>query len=370
MNNRILKNVLIVCLLVLILVPAQLLAEGQKESQSEKDQLTFMMISRDITDPFHALIAEGAQKACDEIGAKFILKDSNNDLTTQLNLIDTAITMKVDGVAINSVDSKGVIPGVMALNNAGIPDVGFDIVPEGGELVGAIGVDNYKVARDGAVILGQLLEEKYNNNIPEDGVILNIQGAIAILIAQQRSDGFTDYISEKYPNLTIASAPGNFNPTDANRVTSDLLTRYGDRVIGISLCTGCMADGVDAAFESSGYSLKDVIFVDNGAFPVDLDLIKQGKLDSNVIIPCSAQGDLSVKLLYWSATGQTDKLPKPGQILNEEGAVWGPAEVVAGDAGPIVQLNCSMLCPQDVDVDDMSLFGNEYQEWQAQQNKK
>ena len=366
--KRIFRIGVVVCVMALLLTQT-LSAAGQVESKDE-GKLTFMMISRDITDPFHALIAQGAQVACDELGAEFILKDSNNDQTTQLNLIDSAITLGVDGVAINSVDQRGVIPGIIALNNAGIPVVGFDCIAEGGEMIGAIGVDNYKVARDGAVIMGKLLEEKYGGNIPKNGVVLNIQGMMATLIAQERSDGFTDYIEEMYPYLTVASAQGNFNPTDANRVTVDLLTRYGDRVIGINLCTGVMADGVDAAFESSGYSLKDVIFVDNGAFPVDLELIKAGKLDSNVVIPCSAQGELSMKLLYWAAMEMTDKLPKPGDTIVEEGAAWSPATVVAGNVGPVVQLNCSSLCPQDVPVTDPSLFGNEFNVWQESQKKK
>ena len=337
---------------------AGVFASGQDADESD-DGLTFMMISRNIADPFHAVIAKGAEQACEELGVEFLLKDSNVDQTTQLNLIDSAIAMGVDGVAINAVDQKGVIPGIEALNDAGIPVVGFDCIAEGGEMIGAIGVDNYKVARDGAVIMGELLEEKYNGNIPEDGVVLNIQGMMAILIAQERSDGFTDYVEEMYPSLTIASAQGNFNPTDANTVTSDLLTRYGDRVIAISLCTGCMADGVAAAFDSSGYSLKDVIFVDNGAFPIDIQLINEGKLDSTVVIPCSAQGELSMKLLYWSVTGQTDKLPVPGQILVEEGAAWSPAPVVAGLVGPVIQENCSMLCPQDIPTTHPSLLANE-----------
>ena len=363
------KKILVLALLVLIAGGSLVFAGGQKEGASDEAEgtLTFMMISRNIADPFHALIAKGAEKACDELGVKFILKDSNVDQTTQLNIIDSAIALGVDGVAINAVDQKGVIPGIEALNEAGIPVVGFDCIAEGGKMIGAIGVDNYQVARDGAVIMAKLLDEKYNGAVPDDGVILNIQGMMAIKIAQERSDGFTDYIEEKYPNITIASAQGNFNPTDANTVTSDLLTRYGDRVIAINLCTGCMADGVSAAFDSSGYSLKDVIFVDNGAFPIDIQLIEEGKLDSNVVIPCSAQGDLSMKLLYWYANGMTDKLPKPGDVLVEEGAAWSPAPVVAGPVGPIIQENCSLLCPQDIPTTDPSLLANEILAWEEEQ---
>ena len=349
-------KLLSLCVVIVIMLVSVLVIFSNAQ---DKKQLTFMMISRNIADPFHAIIANGAKNVCDELGVRFILKDSNTNLTTQLNLIDSAITMGVDGVAINAVDQKGVVPGIKALNDAGIPVVGFDCIAEGGKMIGAIGIDNYKVAQTGAVIMGKLLEEKYKGNIPSDGVILNIQGMMAILIAQERSNGFTDYIEKHYPQLKIASAQGNFNPTDANRVTSDLLTRYGNKVIGINLCTGCMADGVAAAVETSGYSLKDIIFVDNGNFPIDTKLIEEGKLDSSVVIPCSPQGVLSMKILYWYVNGMIDKLPVPGKLLIEEGAAWSPATVIEGAVGPVIQENCSLLCPQDVPITDPILLANE-----------
>jgi ribose transport system substrate-binding protein len=358
------KKIFILCIFIIILI-----VFTTTSSSAQEEELTFMMISANIADPFHAIIAMAAERTCDELGVNFILKDTNRDLTTQLNLIDSAITMGVDGVAINAVDQKGVIVGIKALNNAGIPVVGFDTIAEGGEMIGAIGIDNYEVARIGAEVMGQLLEEKYQGNIPEDGVILNIQGLMSILIAQERNDGFVDYIEEHYPQLTIASAQGNFNPTDANTVTTDLLTRYGDRVIAINLCTGVMTDGVASAVEASGYSLKDIIFVSNGNFPVETQLIDEGKLDCSVVIPCSPQGEVSMKILYWYVKGMTEKIPVAGTQLIEEGAAWSPANVVEGDVGPVVQTDTSLLCPQDVPTTHPLLLANEIIEWEKQQQK-
>ena len=149
-----------------------------------------------------------------------------------------------------------------------------------------------------------------------------------------------------------------FNPTKANEVTADLITRYGDNIIGLHTITGCMTEGIASAVEGAGYNLEDMIFVDNGAFSVDLKLIKEGKLDATVIIPCTAQGELSIKILYWNAMGMTDKMPVPGSTMVEEGAAWSPATVVDSEVGPVIQVDCSMVCPQEIDPDDPSLLGN------------
>ena len=362
------KYFVFLSLLMLILVfftASFTFAEGRKENV--KKELTFMMISRNIADPFHAIIANGAEATCKKLGVKFILKDSNVNQTTQLNIIDSAIALKVDGVAINAVDEVGVIPGIKALNEAGIPVVGFDVIASGGKMIGAIGIDNYKIVKiDGEETI-KLLKEKYGR-VPE-GVVLNIQGDMSMKIGQQRSKGFTD-VMDKYPQLTVASAQGMWNPTDANRVTSDLLTRYGDKVVAIHVATGCMTDGVAAAVESAGYDLHNIVFVDNGVFPIDLKLIREGKLDCSAVIPCSAQGELAMKLLYWNAKGMKDKLPKVGTTLVEKGAFWSPADVIKGAVGPIIQTNVSLLCPQDISVDDPHLLGNEIIAWQKAQKKK
>ena len=249
----------------------------EESADSGEEELTFMMIARGLTDPFYVVVANGAEAACEELGINFILQDANGDQTTQLNIIDTAISMGVDGVAINAVDERGVITGIEALNEAGIPVVAFDVIPTGGQLIGAIGIDNYKICHEDAVIFGQLLEEKYNGEIPEGAVVLNIQGDMSMQIAQERSNGFTDYMEENYPEITIANAQGMFNPTKANEVTADLFTRYGDDIIGMHTITGCMTEGIASAVESAGYDLTDFIFVDNGAFSIDLQLIKEGQ---------------------------------------------------------------------------------------------
>ena len=54
----------------------------------------------------------------------------------------------------------------------------------------------------------------------------------------------------------------------------------------------------------------------------------------------------------------TDKMPVAGSTMVEEGADWSPATVVDSEVGPVIQVDCSTLCPQEIDPDDPGLLGN------------
>lgn len=317
--------------------------------------LVFAMLARDISDDFHVVIADAAQAECDKLGVKFILKDAHNDLSAQLDIVDALITLGVDGVAINSVDGTGVIPAIEALNKAGIPVVGFDTLPDGGKVLACIGADNFKISRTAAEALIRGLKEKYGE-VPE-GVVLDIMGNVAMQIGRDRRNGFNEALA-KYPQLTIAEAQGMWNPSDAYKVTSNLMTKYGKKVVGIYTATGVMVPGVASAVESAGYDLKDIVLTSQDGFAIELKLIDEGKQYSSAIVPCSGLGELAMKVLYYSVNNMTDKMPKVGENMIEEGACWSPAEVVEYIGAPRINVNISRLCPQDIPTDTPWILGN------------
>jgi len=343
------------CSLVLLLtISLLILSISSIAIAGDDDQLVFAMVARDISDPFHAIVADGAQSECDKLGVKFVLKDSGNDLMTQLNIVDTLISMGVDGVAINAVDGAGVIPAINALDKAGIPVVGFDTLPDGGKFVACVGVDNVDISHSAGKALIRGLKEKYGE-VPE-GVVLDIMGSVAMQIGRERRDGFNNALAE-YPQLEIAEAQGMWNPDDAYKVTSDLMTKYGKQVVGMYTAAGCMAPGIASAIKSAGYDMKDIVFTSIGPFAIDLQLIEEGKEYSSVVVPSLAQGELSMKLLYYAVNNMMDKMPKIGELMVEEGEFWSPAKVVEFLGAPRVNVNIESLCPQDVPTDAPRLLG-------------
>ena len=322
-------------------------AAGEKAAEKPEKKLVFAMVARDVADPFHAIMADGAAAECKKLGVEFILKDSRADMTTQLNIVDNLISKGVDGVAFNAVDGAGAIPAIQALNKAGIPVVGFDTIADGGECIAEVGVDNVYLSRLAGEALVEVLKERYGK-VPE-GVVLNIMGSVAMQIGRERSEGLHQAL-EPYPQLEIAEAEGKWNPDDAHRVTSDLMTKYGDEVIGMYTAAGIMCPGIVSAVENQGYDLRDIVFTDIGGFAIDLKLIKEGKLDAAVTVPALEHGEYPIRYLYYYNTGQKAKVPQPGDEV-------GGVPVLAGVTGPRVNIPCQ-ICPRDINPDDPRIFGN------------
>jgi simple sugar transport system substrate-binding protein len=83
--------------------------------------LTFAMVTHSDEGSFWSVVKKGAEQAAKDEGVKLIWSPSNNDPQKQAQLIDAAISQKVDGLAV-SVPNADAIKGSLAkAKAAGIP---------------------------------------------------------------------------------------------------------------------------------------------------------------------------------------------------------------------------------------------------------
>jgi simple sugar transport system substrate-binding protein len=104
---------------------------GEKETTSgggsanvdltEGSGLTFAMVTHSDEGSFWSVVKKGAQQAAKDEGVKLVWSPSNNDPQKEAQLIDAAISQKVDGLAV-SVPNADAIKGSLAkAKSAGIP---------------------------------------------------------------------------------------------------------------------------------------------------------------------------------------------------------------------------------------------------------
>jgi simple sugar transport system substrate-binding protein len=104
---------------------------GQKETTSgggsanvdltEGSGLTFAMVTHSDEGSFWSVVKKGAEQAAKDQGVKLVWSPSNNDPQKEAQLIDAAISQKVDGLAV-SVPNADAIKGSLAkAKSAGIP---------------------------------------------------------------------------------------------------------------------------------------------------------------------------------------------------------------------------------------------------------
>src|SRR5262245_12969131 len=171
---------------------------------------TIAVIPKGVANFFWQSVKAGAEAAGRETGVKIYWKGPANetDISSQINIVEDAITSGVDGIALAPSHRDSLVPVVERAQRAGIP---LTIIDSG------IGTQNYisYVATDnvqGGVMAAERLAEK-----------LGGQGRIAVLglkagsvSTDERERGFQDTIKQKFPGIQIVA----FQYGEANRAVA------------------------------------------------------------------------------------------------------------------------------------------------------
>jgi len=365
-----------ITVLATVLVLAMLLSgcassqNGQESKTSKQDgeQLVFGMIVKDPTAPFIQAFIHGAESKAKELGVKIDIKDGQADSLKIMELMDNFIVQKVDGfIMAGAVDLKAIVPGVKRLNEAGIPVMALDTSPEGGKVDMFLSFDIEQSSKKAAEAFIQGIKDRNGGEVPE-GVVLEITGSLEDMFTHACTRGFRSVV-DQYPQLTVVQGEGKWNNDDANKRTTDLITRYGDKIKGIYVQTpDIMGTGVVTAIEAAGLDPKDYGITGICMGPEGMQLIKEGKVLAIVEQPALDSAELAVQYLYDLKTGK--EIPKIGDTVTQENALWSPAKVIKNpwaDEGAYMVLQ-GPLVPLEVDVDNPLLWENKLSHLWQQKN--
>jgi simple sugar transport system substrate-binding protein len=105
---------------------------------TQGSNLTFAMVTHSDEGSFWSVVKKGAEQAAKDEGVKLIWSPSNNDPQKQAQLIDAAVSQKVDGLAV-SVPNADAIKGSLAkAKAAGIPIITLNSGADQFQALGAI----------------------------------------------------------------------------------------------------------------------------------------------------------------------------------------------------------------------------------------
>jgi simple sugar transport system substrate-binding protein len=111
---------------------------GSTVDLTQGSNLTFAMVTHSDEGSFWSVVKKGAQQAAKDEGVKLIWSPSNNDPQKEAQLIDAAVSQKVDGLAV-SVPNVDAIKGALAkAKAAGIPIITLNSGAEDFQKLGAI----------------------------------------------------------------------------------------------------------------------------------------------------------------------------------------------------------------------------------------
>jgi ribose transport system substrate-binding protein len=219
----------------------------------------------------------------------------------QVAQISEVIAQGYDGILLGAVDPAGVVPGIVAANEAGIPVLAMDIQPEAGEIVSLVQLENVAAAKAAGAFIAEA--------IGGEGLVVNLRGSMESEAAQDRDEGLHAAL-DRFPDIDVVSERADWRrETAAARIRQHLSVSSAGtpttapEVDAIFAANDAMALGaVDALKEKE---VDGVIVVAFGGAPEAMAAIAEGDLAGTVAPLPTRVGAIAVDLMVRHLNGET-----------------------------------------------------------------
>jgi simple sugar transport system substrate-binding protein len=178
---------------------------GDKSSSSDGTQavnltqgsdLTIAMVTHSDEGSFWSVVKKGAEQAAKDEGVKLIWSPSNNDPQKEAQLIDAAVSQKVDGLAVSVPNADAIKDSLAKAKDQGIPIITLNSGAEQFKELGAI----THVGQDES-IAGQAAGDRFKSEGAKKVLcIIHEQNNIGL---QQRCDGVKQGFGGDVTNLQV-----------------------------------------------------------------------------------------------------------------------------------------------------------------------
>ena len=259
--------------------------------------ITLGLVLKSLDISYFVAVQTGAQRGAKDAGVNLqvVATQTQADVTGQMKQIEDMIAKKVDALLVTPNDSKAVVAGIDAANQAGIPFILVDTPSEGGNYVCFVGTENYGACQKAATWLGNKLGGK--------GKVAVIEGLPGNESTRLRVGGFTDQMKASFPGIQIvASLPGNYETEPAMRATEDILTKNKE-LDAIFASSDDMAKGTVSAVEAAGRKDKIIVLGFDGQ-PEEIELVNEGRMDADTAQKPVLQGELGVVMALRAIQGK------------------------------------------------------------------
>ncbi len=245
---------------------------------SETGDLTIAVVTHGDGGSFWSVAKRGAEDAARDLGVTLNYQESNNDPQAQAQLIETAISQGVDGLAVSAPNPDAIAGAVASAVDAGIPVItlnsGVDVFQDFGAIT-HVG-QTERIAGEGA---GQRLSEEASGKLL---CIIHEQANIGL---QERCEGAAETYGGEVENFQVAGTG------DISTTVSELQVKLeSDSSVGAVLAlnpdiaiaakdavASAGADVVLATFDLSG-DVVSAIEAGEISFAIDQQQYLQGYL--------------------------------------------------------------------------------------------
>jgi len=284
--------------------PAATAAPTAAPTTASMGPLTFVLVPKNLGNPYFDTANKGAQDAAKELGVTVTYQGpATADVTQQITLLNSLIAQKVSGLAVSADDSNALVPVGQAAAAAGIPVVSFDSAIAAGGRVFHINQAEAQGIADVQIKMALDLTGA-------DG------GKIAILSATSSAPNQNDWIARMKTDLAkpensklqlVDTVYGNDDDTTSYTQAQGLIQKYPDLKVIIAPTTVGIAASARAVSDAK---LIGKVFVTGLGTPNQMrDYVKSGASPEFALWNPSDLGYLSIYALDALATGKIKGQP-------------------------------------------------------------
>jgi ribose transport system substrate-binding protein len=172
---------------------------------------------------FWLSVQKGAFAAGQEFGVEILWNGppTETDYARQMQILDSMVSQRVDGIAIAAAERKALVAGVDRAVAAGIPVTVFDSGLDSQNFLSYVATDNVEAGRIAARALAEMLSEK-----GKVAIVMHAPGSASTM---DREKGFTEVMGREFPGVKIvASQFGMSDRAKSRAAAENILTAHPD----------------------------------------------------------------------------------------------------------------------------------------------
>jgi ribose transport system substrate-binding protein len=247
---------------------------------------------------FWLSVQKGAFDAGKEFGVEILWNGppTETDYARQMQILDSMVAQRVDGIAIAAAERKALVAGVDRAVSAGIPITVFDSGLDSQNYLSYVATDNVEAGRIGARTLGEMLSGK-----GKVAIVMHAPGSASTM---DREKGFTEVIEREFPGMKIvASQFGMSDRAKSRAAAENILTAHPD-LNGIFASSEPSSVGAALALKGRGLADKISLVAFDSSDSM-IDDLRTGAIDAMVVQDPHRMGFEAVKTLVDKLGGKT-----------------------------------------------------------------
>jgi ABC-type sugar transport system substrate-binding protein len=199
----------------------------------------------------------------------------------QVQLLNQAVAESPDLIILEALDSKAVAPAIAKAKAQGTPVLNVD-----GKSDPSVEEDLNQVLSDNRA-LGEFAAENIIEGLEEEGKktgnIGVIKGTAAMLVTQERMDGFNEVLSEHPGYKVVFEEDGNWDPVKSGELATQMFAKFGKNglqaaygmadYMAVPIITAAKQAGIPVGVENDG-----LIVTGSNCFKVGIEAIEAGEM--------------------------------------------------------------------------------------------